>query len=425
MQHPLFRQEALAAQKHRQMGIVSLHTPPHRWLMICVTTSLTIAVLLFLVFGTYTKRERVVGQLLPTSGLLNSSPPVAGSVIDVHVREGDVLAEGAQIATVSVEVATELGSTRQMIAAQLKLQRERLESDLISQESLHNEMLRGLTMRAGSLRDQLTQIELLRNQRSRQLELADRQLKKLQAMREKGYVSNSQIEQQEGTVLDARARLQDIVRQRLGVEQELAQVSQQLRELPINTRSRKNDVIRKLAEIDQSVAENEARRSVILRAPQASVVAAVLAKPGQIVSAGQTVISLLPQNSKLEAQLMIPSRAIGFIRKDERVVLRYQAYPYQKFGQQYGRIAEVSRTALSPQEVAQLTGQLNIQEQHYRAIVALDRQDIGAYGKLETLRPGISLEADVLIDTRRLIEWAFEPLYALGQRTATQKLPQH
>ena len=116
---------------------------------------------------------------------------------------------------------------------------------------------------------------------------------------------------------------------------------------------------------------------------------------------------------------MVPSRAIGFIRNGERVVLRYQAYPYQKFGQQYGRVADVSRSALSPQEVANLTGQPNVQEQHYRVVVALARQDIVAYGRNEQLRPGMALEADVLIDKRRLIEWVLEPLFALGRRAAS------
>ncbi|WP_260428515.1 hypothetical protein [Burkholderia stagnalis] len=81
-------------------------------------------------------------------------------------------------------------------------------------------------------------------------------------------------------------------------------------------------------------------------------------------------------------------------------------------------MSEVSRTALSPQEVANLTGQTNVPEQLYRLIVALDRQDIAAYGKREALRPGMALEADVLIDKRRLIEWVLEPLYALGRRAS-------
>ncbi|KVM86159.1 HlyD family secretion protein [Burkholderia stagnalis] len=418
MTDSLFRQEALDATRHKLMGTVSLYSPPWRWLTIGVATATTLALVAFLVFGTYTKRERVAGQLLPAKGLLTVAPPLMGTVIDTRVREGQTVAAGAELMAVSAEVATELGSTRERVGEQLRLQRTRLEADLASQSQLRDEANRGLRARAAALNDQLAQIALQKTQRTRQIELAQRQLGKLQSMREQGYASNSQVEQQEAALLDAQARVQDLARQRLDVEQQLDQIRQQLRELPLNTRNQQNDIERKLADVDQSIAENEARRAVILRAPQASVVAALLAKPGQVVNAGQSVVSLLPQGAQLEAQLMVPSRAIGFVRPGARVVLRYQAYPFQKFGQQFGRVSEVSRTALSPQEVANLTGQTNVPEQLYRVIVALDRQDIAAYGKREALRPGMALEADVLIDKRRLIEWVLEPLYALGRRAS-------
>ncbi|WP_175755573.1 HlyD family secretion protein [Burkholderia ambifaria] len=415
----LFRQEALDATRHKLMGTVSLYSPPWRWLMIGVATALTLVVVAFFVFGSYTKHERVTGQLLPATGLLTVAPPLTGTVVATRVREGQTVAAGAELLAISAEVATELGGTRETVARQLRFQRSRLETDLTSQSQLSGEAQRGLRTRAAALDDQLTQIARQNAQRLRQAELAQRQLDKLQSMRELGYASNSQVEQQEGVLLDAQARLQELARQRLDVGQQLDQTRQQLRELPLTTRNQQNDIQRKLADVEQSIAENEARRTVILRAPQASVVAALLAKPGQIVNAGQSAVSLLPQGAPLEAQLMVPSRAIGFVRAGARVVLRYEAYPFQKFGQQFGRVTEVSRTALSPQEVANLTGHTNVPEQLYRVVVALDRQDIVAYGKHEALRPGMALEADVLIDRRRLVEWVLEPLYALGSRVSS------
>ncbi|AFQ46491.1 HlyD family secretion protein [Burkholderia cepacia] len=415
----LFRQEALDATKHKLMGTVSLYSPPYRWLMIGVATALTFAIVALLVFGTYTKRERVAGQLLPTHGLLSVAPPMMGTVLESRVREGQTVAAGAELLAISAEVATEFGGTREMVARQLRFQRSRLETDLAGQSQLSDEAKRGLHARAVALDEQLAQIALQKAQRTRQVDLAQRQLDKLQSMREQGYVSNTQVEQQEAALLDTQARLQDLARQRLDVEQQLDQIRQQLRELPLTTRNQQNEIARKLADIDQSLAENEARRAIILRAPQASVVAALLAKPGQTVNAGQSLVSLLPQGTQLEARLMVPSRAIGFVRPGARVVLRYEAYPFQKFGQQFGRVTEVSRTALTPQEAANLTGRTDVREQLYRVVVALDRQDILAYGKREALRPGMALEADVLIDKRRLIEWVLEPLYALGRRAST------
>ncbi|WP_233518890.1 HlyD family secretion protein [Paraburkholderia xenovorans] len=386
--------------------------------MISIVAALTLTIVLLLLFGTYTRRERVAGQLLPAKGALNVSPPISGTVVSTSVKEGQPVEKGTELMVISAEVATQMGGTRESIAEQLKLQRSRLEMDLNGERQLNSEERGGLQARSTALQAQLTQIGLQKSQRERQAQLAQAQLDKLLKMREEGYASNSQVDQQEGVVIDAGARLQDLARQRLDVEQQLTQIRQQLRELPINSLNHRHDIERKLADIDQTMIENESRRAVILRAPQEATVAAMLAKPGQIISNGQTAVSLLPKGAELEAQLMVPSRAIGFIHEGDRVVLRYQAYPYQKFGQQYGRIVELSRTALTPLEIANMTGQSNVQEQHYRVTVALDRQDIMTYGHSEILRPGMALEADILLENRRLIEWVFEPLLAIGRRAS-------
>lgn len=50
----------------------------------------------------------------------------------------------------------------------------------------------------------------------------------------------------------------------------------------------------------------------------------------------------------------------------------------------------------------------------YRVQVKLDRQFVLAYGKDEPVKPGMALQADVLMDRRSLLEWVFEPLYGMA-----------
>ncbi|MFD1801211.1 HlyD family secretion protein [Mixta tenebrionis] len=417
MSESLFRQEALEANKTTMIGTVALYCPPYRWLVISLVGFITVVIAAFFIFGSYTKRETAVGQLMPAKGIMNVASMTAGTVVDISVQEGQLVTKGQPMATVSSEVFTAIGQTREKVAQQLELQRDRLKADLENQEKLFIEETKGYEEREQLLSSQLQQLEVQQQQRTRQARLAQLQLDKLILMRKEGYASNSQVEQQEAAVIDADARLQDIARQRLDVQQQLVQTRQQLREMPMNKRNKENEIERRLSELEQSLAENESRRSIVLRAPADGLVGSIMTKSGQMVSAGQTLFSVLPDDGKLQARIMVSSRAIGFIRPGQKVVLRYQAFPFQKFGQQYGKVSEVSRVALSPQEVATLTGNNNIQEQHYRVVVELDKQDINVYGRTEKLRPGSALEADFLIDNRRLYEWVLEPLYALGRRS--------
>jgi len=246
-------------------------------------------------------------------------------------------------------------------------------------------------------------------------QVSQQMLAKIKPLAAKGFVSAVQIQQQETAVLDAQAQYKTLVRQQLDTRQQLDATQQQLAQLPLDDSSKRNDTERQLASLTQSMAQNEMQRAVVLRAPHDGVVSTVLLKEGQMVGAGQPLLSILPSGSSLQAQLLVPSRAIGFIEPGSRVVLRYQAFPYQKFGQQYGRVTDISRSALSPPDIAALMGQqAQQQEPLYRIQVKLDSQQISVYGKPESVKPGMALEADILMERRRLIEWVFEPLYGMA-----------
>ena len=139
--------------------------------------------------------------------------------------------------------------------------------------------------------------------------------------------------------------------------------------------------------------------------------------PGSNANTATPLVSLLPEGSKLEAQLFTPSRSIGFVRVGQRVLIRYQAFPYQKFGHYKGTVKSISMTAISPNELppqlARLTSLTATGEPLYRITVALDAQAITAYGKPQQLHPGMQLESEIELERRKLYEWVLEPLFTL------------
>lgn len=416
MEQSLFRQEALDAANRGSLGTVALYCPPYRWLVISVVIVITAATALFFIFGSYTKYESSTGELLPKKGMLIIPPPVSATVIDIPVKEGQHVEKGDVVMVMSSEVSTQLGQTRQVIAENLAAQRERLQQDLLNLSKLHEVEMEGLRATVSSLKLQQEQLRLQLAHRNKQVALARLQLDKLKAMQREGYASNRQLEEQESTLLDNQARYQEYQRQLLDITQKIVQAQQQLHEKPLDDEKKRNDIERQLADNRQSMAENEARRFIELRAPKSGYVGMIMVKNGQMVNAGQSAIAILPSDSELVARIMVNTQSIGFIQAGQRVVLRYKAFPYQKFGQQYGNVIEVSRTALSPQEVTTLTGKNNVQEQQYRVLVALDKQTIKAYSQDEPLKPGMALDADFIVDQRHLYEWVLEPLFALGHK---------
>lgn len=271
----------------------------------------------------------------------------------------------------------------------------------------------GLASQLAVARRELAQVAAEIRTREQQVRIAEETLERLRSLGEQKYVGQLQIKQQESQVLAHTGDVQALQRQAIGARRSIAQLQQALAELPGQQLAAEANHARDLALLEQEQVETQARGALVVVAPLGGVVSALLVKAGQAVQAGQPLLSLLPGDGTLEAELLVPSRAVGFIEPGDSVLLRYQAFPYQKFGHHQGKVARISRSALSAGELGALVGDVSAGEPLYRVTVALVRQDVMAFGNQESLKPGMLLDADILGERRRLIEWIFEPLYSL------------
>jgi membrane fusion protein len=253
-------------------------------------------------------------------------------------------------------------------------------------------------------------------QRTR-LELSENSLARDRTMRGRDLSTIQRSNPTEQDYVERAAAFQALQSRRASYDRELLSVQSQLRELPLRSRNELAQVDRSVAELEQQLAEAEARRQIIVSAPEDGTVTGIQTELGGNATANVPLMSLVPAGSVLQAQLFGPSTAIGFIRPGQQVLLRYQAFPYQKFGMYEGVIRSVSGSAVSPAEMTQqLAGLANLNganEPVYRVTVDLARQTAMAYGQPVPLQPGMRVEADVMIETRHLIEWVLDPLYSL------------
>jgi membrane fusion protein len=412
----LFRGEVLQAQRRQWMGAINLATPlAFTWWALLAAT-LAAAIVLFLSFGHYTRRAEVSGQLQPGAGLLTLSAQTTGTINRTLIREGDQVEAGQPLVEVSADlVSASMGDTHAVVSAQLRTQQAQVRTTLANLQPQAKEQARDLRTRMGLLQAQARQIDDQLILQRKQAKTATDFVAKIKPVLEKGVISMAQFNAYQSQALTQQAQVKTLERQRLETDQQLSSLQAQLTRLPLDTAAKANQLRGQLAQLAAQLAQSEAAGGTILRAPRAGIVSTLLVKPGQNVALGQPLLSILPRGSELEAQLLVPSNAIGFVHEGTPVVLRYQAYPYQKFGQQYGQVVQVSRSALSPAEAATLLGQ-KVAMPLYRVLVSLDRQTIDAYGKAEALKPGMALNADLLLDRRSLWQWVFEPLYGLRQQ---------
>lgn len=410
----LFRKEALDAKRGGWLGGISLAQPLSLWVLTAFATIAALVVGLFLVWGSYTRRSTVIGQLVPQRGMATVVAPTTGVVTRLNVIEGQRLRAGQPLAVVTMPRTTPAdGDTQAALMTRIQQRHDGLLALQSAQQVQLQAQDEGLRAQLRTARRELAQIAAEVVTHQQQARIANETLGRLQSLEDKHYVSQLQIKQQQSAALDYAGQVQTLQRQAISAHREIAQLQQALHELPGQQQAMQANGQRDIAQLEGERVQVRAQSALVVSSPVAGVVATQLVKQGQSVQAGESLLSLLPGDGKLEAQLLVPSRAIGFIEPGDKVLLRYQAYPYQKFGHQQGKVTQISRSALSSGELGALIGNAQNSEPFYRVTVALAKQAITAYGKPEQLKPGMLLEAEVLGERRSLIEWVFEPLYSL------------
>lgn len=417
MTEPLFRPEVLEAKRRSWLGSISLAQPLSLWVLTTFAVLAATTIVLFLVIGEYTRRSRVVGQLVPDLGLVTVVAPVAGVVAEPMPKEGTRVEYDRSLVVISTPHATtESEDMTSELLAGLQQQHVGITQSFESKIELLQVQRAGHLRQLDAAKRSLAQINAAIETQQKKVAIAADTLTRFRQLAEQNYVSHLALAQQEQASLEQTANLQTLQRQATAARRDIAQIEQTLRELPEQHSAQAAIKMRELAQLERERLQVQAGSEVLVKAPVDGLVATRLIERGQVVQAGQPLLTLLPAGSELQAQLLVPSRAVGFIEPGDSVLLRYQAFPHQKFGHHEGTVIRISRNALSPQGLGTLIGNAQAGEPYYRVLVKLSRQSITAYGKPEPLRPGMLVEADILGETRKLYEWVLEPLYSLAGR---------
>jgi membrane fusion protein len=417
----LFRPEAVAEQQGRWLGTVLL-TPKVSHTVYTGFTALMLAgVLGLFAFGEYTRKARIGGWLAPEQGLIQIVAPQPGVLTRLHAQEGLEVIAGAPLAVLSTERQSEVfGATQSEVVRQLLAQRDSLRAERGRHEGLFAQTAATvggrLAVTEAEARDLDREIALQRER----MTLAEQAAARQRELRDRGIAPEQNVVEAEQDALDQAVALQGLERSRTALGRARLELEAERDELPLREAMQLAATDREIAALDQALAEAEAAREIVITAPENGTVTGLRLASGSSIGTDAPLMTLVPAGARLEARLYGPSHAIGFVRPGQQVLLRYEAFPHQKFGRYEGVVQSVSRSTVGPAELGgdgvTLPG-LAPGEPVYRVTVALASQTATAYGEAVPLQPGMKLEADILIETRHLYEWVLDPLHSLAGRS--------
>ncbi len=410
----LFRREAVQNATKRLEGAVVLATPLSLRTLGVFLAAIIFGVSAFAARATYARKATVIGYLVPDQGMIRATTQAAGTLQSVMVREGAIVEIGQRIAVLNLATETAAGNVGDVVSAGLATEsraaRVKAEARL-AQLEVEREQTNNRLSRAEA---ELAQVESQIDLQKQRVDLARAELERGKEIAKKGYLARREVDARRVAMLGAEQELAALMRQKATSERDIADIRARLASIPLEINAARSEAQTAEANLSQRRAELEARRLQFVTAPVGGRVAALPVTTGQSITAGSTVAVIVPTGGKIEAELLAPSRSIGFVKPGQDVALSLQAFPYQRFGTVAGTVRTVSSTVISPGEVG-LQG-LSVQEPVFRIRVALAQDSMQAYSQTIPFQPGMLVSAEIVFDRRSLLEWLFDPIYAVGRR---------
>ncbi len=410
----LFRAAAVKQQATRLDGEVIIALPLSSSLLTIVLLLVVVVIISFLSLTSFNRKETVTGYLKPDIGLAKISSPRAGTVSQLYVEDGQQVVAGQPLALISIpeylaEGQSLTGSLSQALLQQtelLNLRKQQLANQYLQQ---HSELGSRVSLSQNLLQDIAAQQQLLQQRFS----LQQKRLSDYQQLTSSGAMSDRELQQQQEQLLSLQQQLAELNASEQNQLAQIAQLQGQLDRLPTEQQQQLAVLDSDISRLEQQKIELDARGQLLLTAPVNGRVTNLVAEIGNSIHSTSPLLTIMPENAQLQAILLVPTRAYGFVMPGQRTRLRFDAFPYQRFGLYEGEVIKTAQAIVLPTEVDMPVA---LQEPVYRVAVALSQQEIRAYGATVPLQSGMSLSADIVLEQRSLLAWLFEPILSLKGR---------
>ena len=416
----LFRKEAVSHQSERLTGAITLAQPLSIKLTVVTLVVIAIAIVTFLFTAEYSRKETVRGFLMPNKGVIKSFATQGGTIERLLVKEGDVVKEGQALVAMIIHQNSADGlSLSSKIQKQLRSQLILLDEEISHYQSIQVKEHQNLEYKATALKSEKIALENQLTLANEKLELLLAQQQDVEQLNNSGFISKFEKENQQQALLEAKQEKQNIARLLLQQSNQINQTVFDKANLPQQYTLRTNSLLREKADIENQLAQVQSNHSYTITASHAGTVTGIQVVEGETLSPSKAqskpLLHILPKGAELVAELLLPTRSAGFIAKGQVSRLRFDAFPYQRFGFIESQIIRIDRALIAPNEV-QLP--IALQEPVYRLRAKLNEQQMHAYGQNFELKSGMLFEADIMLEQRTLIEWLLEPIYSLKGRVS-------
>lgn len=419
--------------------------PPHpmgRAVLIAVII-LLLALFIWAIFGRLDIVAVAEGKLVPQTYLKIVQPSDSGIIKEILVAEGESVKAGQVLMRMDALITEADAKAFNAELQRKQLTLRRIDAELSNQPFRmegHDSAALAKEMQAQYRADRAAQEAALAEERTRllkareELAAAERVKEKLAAVlphyrqqeiafeklakngfggslmasdkRRERIEKEAELNTQEHLIESTRASISQS-------EKKLAQLASDYRRQLYTERNQAQGEAEKLA---QEVAKQNHKQALLeLKATEDGVVKDLATHTiGAVVQPGTVMLTLVPKDEILRAEVWVSNEDIGFVHPGQSVKVKLAAFPFQKYGMAEGKVEHVSADAQdsNAQEsgVPSVNQERKIQPLAYKALVALKSMHLELEGKPLVLNAGMQASAEILLGHQTVMEYLLSPV---------------
>lgn len=416
---------------------VEERTPPRiaRITLYCIVALILAAI----TWASFSRVDTIVtaqGRLIAVSPNVVVQPLETSVVREIHVRTGDVVSRGQPLATLDPTFSqADVDQLRTRVTA-LEAGINRLNAELSGQDFVPtdtknpDEALQGRLFQQRksyyetSLRNYDAQIASARANLKTSQDEEGLLLQRLETLRSIETMRSTLMDREIGSRLnfllsrDARLEVDNNLARVRGSQAdythrvEKAKADQQLfvEDFRRTAYQELVDTLAKRNSAAEDLKKAELRRQlIILAAPVDAVVLEIANRTaGSVVREAETLFLLVPRDVQLQAEVNVDGKDIGQVAVGQSARLKFEAFPFQKYGTGSGTVRIVSQDSFAPD--AKNEGQRRTQAPYYRVLIDVADLHLRAQPAQFQMIPGMAVTAEMKVGRRSVISYFLYPL---------------
>lgn len=412
----MFRQEALDNRKMKWRGRAILLPGMPLWLTMLGSIAFITAFLTFVIAGTYSRRVNVSGEVTTWPRAVNIYSGVQGFIVRQFVHEGQSIKKGDPIYQIDVSKSTRSGVVTDN-------QRRDIENQLVRVDNIISRLAESKKITMNTLEKQRLQYsdafrlssDIIR-QAAEGIKIMKNNMENYRNYQSKGLITQDQLTNQVALYYQQQNNLLSLSGQNEQNALQITSLESQIQTQAADFDNRIYQMELQRYELQKELVDTDVGGEIIIRALSDGKVDSLSVTVGQMVNAGDSLLQVIPENiENYYLIIWVPNDAVPYISAGDKVNIRYEAFPAEKFGQFSATVKTISRTPASTQEMLTYKGApqntLGISVPWYKVIVKPEKQIISYDGKSLPLENGMKAESTLFLEKRRIYQWMLSPFY--------------